>query len=102
MDRILEIPELLAVIFEHLYYDSDTYCGTLALALTCKRFQEPALDVLWSFLPHILPLFKCLPEDAVDFPTISSASSSDLYPDTVEDPVVSDCFETAGLALNFP
>jgi hypothetical protein len=33
-----------------------------ALARTCRRFQNPALDILWSNLPTLKPLFHCLPK----------------------------------------
>ncbi|KAG1846073.1 hypothetical protein DFJ58DRAFT_501358 [Suillus subalutaceus] len=34
----------------------------LALALTCKSFTEPALDLLWRHLGGLEPLIKCLPQ----------------------------------------
>jgi len=33
----------------------------LALALTCKSFTGPALDLLWRHLGGLEPLIKCLP-----------------------------------------
>ncbi|KAG1776409.1 hypothetical protein EV702DRAFT_938463, partial [Suillus placidus] len=34
----------------------------LALALTCKLFTGPALDLLWQDLRGLAPLIKCLPQ----------------------------------------
>ncbi|KAG2038350.1 hypothetical protein BDR03DRAFT_918573 [Suillus americanus] len=34
----------------------------LALALTCKSFTEPALDLLWRHLDGLEPLIRCLPQ----------------------------------------
>ncbi|KAG1800204.1 uncharacterized protein HD556DRAFT_1020010 [Suillus plorans] len=34
----------------------------LALALTCKLFSEPALNLLWRHLGGIEPLIRCLPQ----------------------------------------
>ncbi|KAG2069536.1 hypothetical protein BDR04DRAFT_682074 [Suillus decipiens] len=34
----------------------------MALALTCKSFSGPALDLLWRDLPEFEPLIKCLPQ----------------------------------------
>ncbi|KAG1748306.1 uncharacterized protein EDB91DRAFT_1245016 [Suillus paluster] len=34
----------------------------LALALTCKSFTEPALDLLWQYLRGLAPLIRCLPQ----------------------------------------
>ncbi|KAG1791798.1 uncharacterized protein BJ212DRAFT_1293645 [Suillus subaureus] len=34
----------------------------LALALTCKSFTEPALDLLWRHLDRLEPLIRCLPQ----------------------------------------
>ncbi|KAG1851909.1 hypothetical protein F4604DRAFT_1629260 [Suillus subluteus] len=34
----------------------------LALALTCKSFTEPALDLLWRHLGRLEPLIRCLPQ----------------------------------------
>ncbi|KAF9041383.1 hypothetical protein BJ165DRAFT_1530113 [Panaeolus papilionaceus] len=32
-----------------------------AAAMTCKAFKEPALDMLWSVIPSLVPLFRLLP-----------------------------------------
>ncbi|KAG1755227.1 uncharacterized protein EDB91DRAFT_281169 [Suillus paluster] len=34
----------------------------LALALTCKPFTGPALDLLWQGLCGLAPLIRCLPQ----------------------------------------
>jgi hypothetical protein len=69
MHRALEIPEVLLSMFDEVYFGSDRgKSDTLSLALTCKRFQEPALDVLWRLLPTIFPLILCLPDNALKLP----------------------------------
>jgi hypothetical protein len=35
-----------------------------AVAVTCRAFENTALDVLWRTLPNLVPLVKCLPPDA--------------------------------------
>jgi hypothetical protein len=69
MSLALKVPEILKIVLEDIYFNSDTpQHDTLALALTCKDFLEPALNTLWSYLPSILPLIKCFPTDAVKDP----------------------------------
>jgi hypothetical protein len=34
-----------------------------ALARTCRRFKEPALNALWKDMDDFMPLVLCLPED---------------------------------------
>ncbi|KAG2072395.1 hypothetical protein BDR04DRAFT_1096608 [Suillus decipiens] len=36
------------------------------LARTCRKFKEPALDILWKHLQGFRPLFSCLLEGACD------------------------------------
>ncbi|KAL5513864.1 hypothetical protein ACEPAG_2625 [Sanghuangporus baumii] len=55
MDCVLQIPELLRLIFAHL---SSSY--QLRCALVCKGWSEIALDVLWCKLDDPLPLFRLL------------------------------------------
>lgn len=57
--------EILIKIFEFVYYEPDNWVdqrSLAALARTCRRFQNPALDILWSNLSTLKPLFHCLPE----------------------------------------
>jgi len=43
---------------------SKPYCRTFAaLARTCRRFKEPALNALWKDMDDFMPLVLCLPED---------------------------------------
>lgn len=35
----------------------------LAIALACKLFLEPALDILWGHVPDIYRLLRCFPRD---------------------------------------
>ncbi|KAG2343030.1 hypothetical protein BDR05DRAFT_316721 [Suillus weaverae] len=46
-----------------IYFDFPHMRKTLlALALTCKSFTEPALDLLWRHLDGLEPLIRCLPQ----------------------------------------
>ncbi|KAG1834788.1 hypothetical protein EV424DRAFT_522215 [Suillus variegatus] len=64
--RCIMIPELLWKIFEQVNV-FDPFVGStaktlLALALTCKLFSEPALDLVWRNLHGFEPLIRCLPK----------------------------------------
>ncbi|PPQ74861.1 hypothetical protein CVT24_002900 [Panaeolus cyanescens] len=64
MHQVLQNPSLLAEIFSRMYkgYDGDNMRMLLVgVALTCKRFQSPALDVLWHSMTNIKPLVKLIP-----------------------------------------
>ncbi|KAG1760306.1 hypothetical protein EDD22DRAFT_84460 [Suillus occidentalis] len=59
------IPELRWKIFQLVHdapADSMGNRTLLALALTCKSFSGPALDLLWQDLDNFSPLVKCLPQ----------------------------------------
>ncbi|KAG8213563.1 hypothetical protein J3R82DRAFT_10217 [Butyriboletus roseoflavus] len=71
MHLALYLPEILYNIFGHvapvenwewaqerLPHTSDL----AALARTCQAFKEPALDVLWSELPDLSALARCVPD----------------------------------------
>ncbi|TFY51924.1 hypothetical protein EVJ58_g10306 [Rhodofomes roseus] len=64
MHHVLTIPELVRVIVDEAGYG--LLCPNaptlVALALTCRGFFEPALDVLWSKQYRLDNLVKCLPE----------------------------------------
>jgi len=65
MHPCLQITELLDIIFRQLDEDIVFSASTLAsLALTCRMFVEPALDVLWGRLTSFGPLIALFPEDA--------------------------------------
>ncbi|KAJ7115591.1 hypothetical protein C8R43DRAFT_1038551 [Mycena crocata] len=71
MDRKLHMPEVLNMIFAYLgspevHFNQDVLKDLAALARTCKTFQEPALDALWSFQGDIIPALSCFPEDLWD------------------------------------
>ncbi|KAJ7650397.1 hypothetical protein FB45DRAFT_17131 [Roridomyces roridus] len=62
-DRVLQIPELLALVFQFL--DPESQCAGL---LVCKRWSEIALDALWRVVDDLHRLFSILgplhqPED---------------------------------------
>ena len=64
----MHIPiEILTDIFAVIYQDegrSKPYClrTFAALARTCRRFKEPALNALWKDMDDFMPLVLCLPE----------------------------------------
>ena len=60
MHHALEIQEILSNIFGHFSRSESSHL--LALAITCRAFKEPALDVLWADLDNLSPLVRCLPE----------------------------------------
>jgi hypothetical protein len=65
------IPELRWKIFQLVHDTPADSMGSrtmrnrtlLALALTCKSFSGPALDLLWQDLDSFLPLVRCLSEN---------------------------------------
>lgn len=58
MHAALQIPEILERIAEEVSpYGSDRR----NMALTCKTFYEPFMDLIWWGLWHIESLIKCLP-----------------------------------------
>jgi hypothetical protein len=66
MHKCLTIQELVRLIIDfcidgELKTDRHTL---LAIASTCRTFEEPALNRLWYKLESLQPLFKCLPQDA--------------------------------------
>jgi len=75
MHRALAIPDIVRTILDcflakpkdemkfHLaYYRAATYLrsSVLNVALTCRSFSEPALDVLWWAMDDLVPLFNLL------------------------------------------
>ncbi|KAG1748305.1 uncharacterized protein EDB91DRAFT_1245015 [Suillus paluster] len=60
---MIMIPELRWKIFRLVHDFSPGHKTFLALALTCKSFTEPALDLLWENLNDgLAPLIRCLPQ----------------------------------------
>ncbi|KAF5361643.1 hypothetical protein D9758_007301 [Tetrapyrgos nigripes] len=67
MHHCLQVVEILQNIFKFLRADHDAQLGTLAnLALTCRTFQEPALDALWWSISSLDPLRRLMPDDLWD------------------------------------
>ncbi|KIK31845.1 hypothetical protein CY34DRAFT_814498, partial [Suillus luteus UH-Slu-Lm8-n1] len=77
MHACLLIPEILAHIFSDIYhpcgidyqYDYSRHRqkasrrSLAALSRVCHSFKDIALDVLWTELDNLEPLFTCLPHD---------------------------------------
>jgi hypothetical protein len=59
--RTMSILELRQEIFQLVDRDLSRKKTLLALAVTCKSFTEPALDLLWRELDLFSPLIRCLP-----------------------------------------
>lgn len=55
MHSILELPELLSLIFTHLDRASN-----VANALVCKRWSQVALDRIWYDMNSLTPLLRIL------------------------------------------
>lgn len=62
-----EIPEILLHIFEHVYLSDKGRADLASLALTCKLFSGPALDVLWRIQTSFLPLLMTFPRELLNF-----------------------------------
>ena len=66
MHRCLRVPEILSHIFDYVYTTQGGPADIATLAATCRVFHEPALYTLWAYLPSLVPLVKCLPDDAYE------------------------------------
>ena len=64
MHRCFEVLEILNHILDFVLQSEGGQKSLAALAISCRTFQDPALDVLWRRLPCIGPLVRCLPSDA--------------------------------------
>lgn len=70
MHRALFVSEILVEIFVSLNQlpsstigwtqSSLTRKSLASLARTCKTFHEPAMDLLWAYMPGLRPLFGCV------------------------------------------
>lgn len=58
MHPCLTIDEILRNVFEH-----SPKSQLPALALTCRAFLEPCLDLLWHEQLSFVPLIQCMPTD---------------------------------------
>jgi len=64
MHHCLNVLDILDTIFNFVLESHEYGTSTLAaLAVTCRHFEHPALDVLWRTIPSLIPLVKCLPPD---------------------------------------
>ncbi|KAL1671834.1 hypothetical protein EV122DRAFT_225880 [Schizophyllum commune] len=65
MHRALEIPEILCIICSSAASADRPWRkgDVLRLALTCRGFLEPALDVLWREVHNLEHFLKCFPSD---------------------------------------
>ncbi|KAG2137077.1 hypothetical protein DEU56DRAFT_804846 [Suillus clintonianus] len=75
MHACLLIPEIIKLIFCDIFYSSGNLevgyrpdrrvsrCSLAALSRVCHSFKDIALDVLWTELNDLEPLFSCLPQD---------------------------------------
>lgn len=62
--RVLSIHEILLKIFQCIYDDEDLEQPKqklLSVALTCRNFCGPALDILWQDVAHLEDLLRVLP-----------------------------------------
>jgi hypothetical protein len=73
MHHCLHVTEILRFIFQLTASEesgSRKRNQTLySIALTCRSFQDPALDLLWYSQTSLVPLFKTLPRDLWDVGT---------------------------------
>lgn len=77
MDRKINMPEILDIIFSHIETDFSIVIDNgrirpkttskahklAALARTCKTFHNPALNALWKVQYSLVPALRCFPED---------------------------------------
>ncbi|KAF8064900.1 hypothetical protein FPV67DRAFT_160321 [Lyophyllum atratum] len=63
MHPCLKIVDILRLVFAFVYDDYRGPKDMAALAATCQAFYDPASDVLWSTLPSLAPLVRCMSAD---------------------------------------
>ena len=63
MHPCLQLDEMLSLIAT-LVGGNDRTATLSKMALTCKRFNGPAVDALWEEIPGLLPLLPLLPPEA--------------------------------------
>lgn len=81
MHACLQISEILRIIFAEVTQITKSgiqpsYITLYHLALTCRAFREPALDVLWAHIPTPGVLVMCLPQDARSQPILKLTASN--------------------------
>lgn len=66
MHRLLHVLEILEIVFNLAFEEPGTGPKSLiALACTCRSFQDTALDILYRAIPNFAALIRCLvPSDA--------------------------------------
>ncbi|KAJ6492261.1 hypothetical protein C8R45DRAFT_990784 [Mycena sanguinolenta] len=64
MHPALEIFDIQERIFRHFYQNGYSTPDLLALACTCKTFQEPALDLLWVSSRSLRQFLNLFPQEA--------------------------------------
>lgn len=65
MHHCLGVLDIVRNVFQLVYDESGNGPKNVAvLAITCRAFKDPALDVLWRTMLTLAPLIMCLPEDA--------------------------------------
>lgn len=69
MHHCLRVPEILSMIVDDVKSGGGTPTNSLAslaaLAMTCKTFQDCALDALWSSQGDLVNLMRCLPSNCL-------------------------------------
>ncbi|KAF7358687.1 hypothetical protein MSAN_01207700 [Mycena sanguinolenta] len=65
MHPALEIFEIQERIFRHFYRHGYATFDLVALACTCKTFQEHALDLIWHWDCSLRRFFNLFPQDAL-------------------------------------
>ena len=65
MHRCLCVDEIVRLVAQELV-DADEWATAAALACSCKSFENPVLDTLWTIQCDFIPLLKTLPEDVWD------------------------------------
>ncbi|KAJ7618460.1 hypothetical protein FB45DRAFT_800206 [Roridomyces roridus] len=76
MHRALAIREVVEMICSHLLQESKA--SLVALGITCKDLQGPALDAVWRNMDGILPWLSCLPEDLFNEPPVGALQNRRL------------------------
>ena len=64
MHHCLKITEILVNICEHCADNLPAGHTLLSVAIACKYFLEPSLDILWRDQKHLINLVKTFPADA--------------------------------------
>ena len=79
MHLCLNVDEIVRLVACELVA-SEAKATTVALASSCKSFEDPALDALWETQERLLPLLKSLPGDVwVEGGCIVSAPSTRFF-----------------------